>query len=57
MIPKFVIDPDPNLYLTGSYVVLDFETTNLSFGSALVPKNRLLLACWTIVKDGEEQRK
>ena len=56
-IPNFVSNPDPEMYRTGSYVVLDFETTNISFGSALIPKNRLLLACWTIVHDDEETKK
>lgn len=48
-VPSFVTDPDPQLYEHGSYVVLDFETTNINFGSALVPENRLLLACWSII--------
>ena len=56
-IPTFVTNPDPELYRKGSYVVLDFETTNLQYGSALIPKNRLLLACWTVVRDGSELRK
>lgn len=51
-IPNFVLYPDPFIYRKGSYVVLDFETTNVSKGSAIVGKNRIILACWTIVKDG-----
>ena len=45
------------MYRTGSYLILDFETTNIQFGSALIPENRLILACWTIVRGGEETRK
>lgn len=56
-IPRFVTDPDPTLYLHGSYVVLDFEGTNISFGTALSPKNKMLLACWTLVRPGEEEVK
>lgn len=32
------------------YLVLDFETTNLDYGSALNPENELLLGCWRIVE-------
>lgn len=56
-IPTFVSSPDPEIYRNGSYIVLDFETTNISFGSALIAKNRLILACWKIVQDGEETNK
>ena len=56
-VPDFVVNPDPDIYRRGSYVVLDFETTNISFGSALIPKNRMVLACWTVVVGGEEVRK
>jgi len=31
------------------FVVLDFETTNLSKGSALEPANEIVLACWYVV--------
>ena len=46
MLPSFLTNPDPGLYVQGSYVVLDFETTGLDKGSALNADNRLLLACW-----------
>lgn len=52
-LPLFLTNPDPELYLTGSGVVLDFETTNLDKGSALNPENRLLLAVWGRVEQGE----
>lgn len=45
---SFVDSPDPQIYLSQNYVVLDFETTNIDFGNAAVPENRLLLACWKI---------
>lgn len=52
MIPDFVTDPNPDLYHDGSYVVLDFETTNTEKGTALNADNRLVLACWAECKDG-----
>ena len=42
----------------GKYVALDFETTSLQFGSALVPENRIVLACWEVVhSDGRIEKK
>lgn len=35
-----------------SYVVLDFETTNLQYGTASNPANRLVMGCWRVVKGG-----
>lgn len=34
------------MYLTGTYLTLDVETTNLDFGNAAVKDNRHLLCCW-----------
>jgi DNA polymerase I-like protein with 3'-5' exonuclease and polymerase domains len=45
-LPTFLDNPDPNIYRTGNYVVLDFETTNIDKGSALNENNRLVLAAW-----------
>lgn len=45
-LPKYLINPDPDIYLSDNYVVLDFETTALEHGSALNKDNRLVLACW-----------
>lgn len=46
-LPKFLTSPDINIYNTGSWVVVDFETTNLDKGSALNSANKIVLACWT----------
>lgn len=40
-----------------NYVVLDVETTNLMNGSALNPDNKLVLAVWYIVRDGQLTKK
>lgn len=39
------------------YVVLDYETSNKDFGSAVDPDNFIVLACWDVVKDGVVTRK
>lgn len=36
----------PEIYRSGTYLILDFETTNSDKGSALNTKNKLVLACW-----------
>src|SRR6478752_4192048 len=43
---ELISNPNPLLYLTGKYVVVDFETTSLDKGSSLNEKNRIVLACW-----------
>jgi DNA polymerase I-like protein with 3'-5' exonuclease and polymerase domains len=45
-LPKHVLRPDPTLYIQGTPLFLDFETTNHSRGSALDPRNKLVLAVW-----------
>ena len=37
-------------YLSDNYVVLDFETTNIDYGNAAEPDNRLILSCWKTAK-------
>lgn len=46
MLPSFLSHPDPEIYHSGNYVVLDFETTNIEKGTALNAENRIVLACW-----------
>lgn len=52
-LPSFLTSPQPDLYYKRDYVVLDFETTNLDHGSPYNEDNKLVLACWTVVKDGK----
>lgn len=47
----FVLKPNPLLYLSKKYVVLDFETTTEQFGNAAVQENRLVLTCWKTSSD------
>lgn len=37
-----------DVYHSDNYVTVDFETTILDKGSALNPKNRIVLACWKL---------
>lgn len=43
-LPAFVREPNRRRYESDNYVVIDFETTNLDYGSPYNPDNRLLLA-------------
>jgi DNA polymerase I-like protein with 3'-5' exonuclease and polymerase domains len=45
-LPGFLTAPNPEIYRTGKWVALDFETTNVDKGSALTQENRIVLACW-----------
>lgn len=42
MIPEWLINPNPEIYLGDNYAVIDVETTNLDKGSARNRDNRLL---------------
>lgn len=55
-LPTFLLDA-PFKYADDRYVVLDFETTNLEFGTALNPDNRLVCACWYVVDEGNVRKK
>lgn len=46
-LPAHVSAPDPQIYWSDNYVVLDFETTTEFKGSPLVDGNRIILACWS----------
>ena len=43
-LPEHIANPDPSIYLSENYVTLDFETTNLDYGSALNPGNNIVLS-------------
>jgi DNA polymerase I-like protein with 3'-5' exonuclease and polymerase domains len=45
-LPPWLERPDPEIYRTGEPLFLDFETTNIEHGSALVEDNRVVLSCW-----------
>jgi len=45
-LPKFLTEPDPEIYRSENYVVVDFETTNIEKGTPLNDDNKLVLAAW-----------
>jgi len=53
-LPWFIETPDPRVYLTDNYIVVDFETDTsagpMYFGHARHPENQLLLTCWKFGK-------
>lgn len=54
ILPWFLSENAIEAYIEqDDYVVLDFETTNRTSGLAVDPSNHLVLACWTVCKDGE----
>jgi DNA polymerase I-like protein with 3'-5' exonuclease and polymerase domains len=52
-LPYFMQDPDPELYLTENYLVLDFEidTSFGDFGHPVHPENQMLLGCWSLGRE------
>ncbi len=56
-LPSHIASPDPNIFWSENYVVLDFETTNLEKGSAVNKDNSLVLAAWYINKENKVRTK
>lgn len=50
-LPWFLENPDPLVYLSNDWIIVDFETTSKDNGSALNPKNDIVLATWA-TKEG-----
>jgi DNA polymerase I-like protein with 3'-5' exonuclease and polymerase domains len=48
-IPQFIANPDPSIYFSDNYLVLDFEVevNDNRFGSAIDDRNHLVLACYS----------
>ena len=46
MIPNFIKEPNPEIYKSNNYLVLDFETTNIDKGDPKNTNNRLLLSVY-----------
>jgi DNA polymerase I-like protein with 3'-5' exonuclease and polymerase domains len=45
-LPRHLTHPNPDVYLSDNFIVLDYETTNEDYGDPCNPSNRLLLACY-----------
>jgi DNA polymerase I len=52
-LPDHISNPDPQLLMSDSYVVIDVETTNLEKGNACIVENQLVLTC---VKFSDEDK-
>lgn len=46
-LPDFLVDLDPDRFLSTNYIVFDTETTNYKNGLAMFPENSLVLTCWS----------
>lgn len=51
-LPQYLLSPDPEIYLRGSWCCADYETTNIEKGNAANEENRLLLIRWC-TRDGD----
>ena len=45
-VPDYVINPDPDFYLSNNYIVLDWETTNLEYGDPVNEDNNIVCGVW-----------
>ena len=50
-LPWFLENPDPEVYLRGPWIIMDFETTNLEKGNALNPHNTTVCTAWATSDD------
>lgn len=52
LLPSFLSDLDPSIYLSDNYIVLDFEvdTTHGDYGSPVHSDNKMLLGHWRVGK-------
>lgn len=50
-LPDHIQNPDPNIYRSNNYVVLDFETTVLGKGTPYNAENSIVLAAWELGPD------
>ena len=55
-LPAHVLNPDPEVYRSGNYVALDFETTTIGKGLALYPDNSIVLTVWRLGPDHPRYR-
>jgi len=57
-LPKKIVDVlpyplDSSIYLSGNFLVLDFETSNLDFGDSRNKDNYIVEACWEVWRDNK----
>jgi DNA polymerase I-like protein with 3'-5' exonuclease and polymerase domains len=56
-LPSFIINPNPDIYLSNNYAVIDFESSNYDKGSAIDPRNRLVLTVCRVGPDHPDAQK
>jgi DNA polymerase I len=50
MIPAWLTSPNPEIYLSDNYIVIDWETTNLNKGDARLKDNKIVLGSFYLGK-------
>lgn len=55
-LPEHINNPNPNIYWSNNYVVLDFETTNKDKGDALRADNQIICSAWLASEDVQQRR-
>lgn len=55
MLPKFITDPDPEVYFTDNYITLDLETTNVDKGDPRNSANRIVFGYLTGPRVGTKE--
>lgn len=56
-LPKHIESPDPSIYRSLNYVVLDFETTNKDKGDPLRGDNQVVCSAWLSAESVQGRRK
>lgn len=51
MLPHWLTNPDPTIFLSNNYLVLDFETSNKDYGDPRNPDNFLVMSCYSVGPD------
>lgn len=46
MIPQWLSKPNPEIFLSDNFVVCDFETTNIDYGTPINPNNRIVMSSY-----------
>lgn len=52
-LPEFLLKPQPDIFMSDNYIVLDAETTTINKGDPLHKENSLLLFVWKLGRTGE----
>lgn len=55
LLPKHLLNPTPDYYLSKNYVVVDFETTRTDYGDPTVPENKVVCVSWMVNKPDKER--